>query len=157
MKWNVNARDKAATKFQEHEPLGLLGSFVSDALWASHPLNIVPGLVTVTDVTDSAGVVTQVTTTAPDTVLPRPDFTAPTPPGGAPSSHAWARHNALADRHRAFLKATSEFRTLLIDSINRADLESIAHPTHGTSVLSIDVIMTRMKVLYGIRRHPTSN
>ena len=58
MKWNVNARDKAATKFQEHEPLGLLGSFVSDALWASHPLNIVPGLVTVTDVTDSAGIVT---------------------------------------------------------------------------------------------------
>jgi hypothetical protein len=40
MKWDVNARDKAASKFQEHEPLGLLGSFVSGALWASRPLNV---------------------------------------------------------------------------------------------------------------------
>ena len=87
MKWDVNARDKAASKFQEHEPLGLLGSFVSDALWASHPLNIVPGAITVTDVTDPhTGTVTQVTTTAADTVLPRPDFKAPTPPGGTPST-----------------------------------------------------------------------
>jgi hypothetical protein len=57
MKWDVNARDKAASKFQEHEPLGLLGSFVSDTLWDSHPLNVVPGLVTTTEVTDvGAGV-----------------------------------------------------------------------------------------------------
>jgi hypothetical protein len=42
-------------------------------LWASHPLNIVPGLVTITDVTDPhTSAVTQVITTAPDTVLPRP-------------------------------------------------------------------------------------
>jgi hypothetical protein len=149
MKWDVNARDKAASKFQEHEPIGLLESFVSGALWASHPLNVVPGLVTVTDVTDAAGVVTQVITTAADTVLPRPDFEASTFPGGAPSSHAWAKHNSLCDRHRAYLKATSEFRTLLVDSINQGDLKSIAHPTRGSSVLLIDVIMERTKVLHG--------